>query len=311
MRLATLDALHWLDLVDPDDSQVSELVERYGFHELDREALLEENQRDRVDIYDHYLFLTLHFPKYNPVTKRYIRSEYNFFFSSDYLASVHDYSSKTFDRIFDRYQRKRDLPERPTTAHILYEIIDAMFDKTFRMLDKFTAEVRLMERQLFDRPGMDFIEDIMIKKRNIVTLKHLIKPQISVLKTLEYRINVMFHEEMEEYFESLQDKAEQISDEIRLLEENIDSMEDTLKSFFDLETNSTITYLTLFSAFLLPLTLLTSFFGMNLESAPFSDTFVFVLLVLTGVIMGLVIMTFARRKMKRRGIFTRVLSRFR
>jgi Mg2+ and Co2+ transporter CorA len=43
-------------------------------------------------------------------------------------------------------------------------------------------------------------------------------------------------------------------------------MEDTLKSIFELKTNSTIKYLTVFSAFMLPLTLITSFFGMNIEA---------------------------------------------
>lgn len=48
-------------------------------------------------------------------------------------------------------------------------------------------------------------------------------------------------------------------------------MEDTLKSIFELETNSTIKYLTVFSAFIMPLTLATGFFGMNIESVPFND----------------------------------------
>lgn len=43
-------------------------------------------------------------------------------------------------------------------------------------------------------------------------------------------------------------------------------MEDTLKSIFDLETNTTMKYLTIFSAVMMPLTLVTSFFGMNNEA---------------------------------------------
>lgn len=75
-----------------------------------------------------------------------------------------------------------------------------------------------------------------------------------------------FSDEVELYFENLEDKLDKIFSEIQLLQENIDSIEDTLKSVFELETNSTIKYLTVFSAFMLPLTLVTSFFGMNVEA---------------------------------------------
>jgi Mg2+ and Co2+ transporter CorA len=88
----------------------------------------------------------------------------------------------------------------------------------------------------------------------------MIKPQIAVLKLIEIRMNELFNGEVELYFENLEDKLDKIYSDIQLLQENIDSMEDTLKSVFEFKTNTTIKYLTVFSAFMLPLTLVTSFF---------------------------------------------------
>lgn len=94
----------------------------------------------------------------------------------------------------------------------------------------------------------------------------MISPQISVMKLVRIRMSTMFGDEVETYFENLEDKLDKIYSEILIIQENIDSMEDTLKSIFELKTNSTIKYLTVFSAFMLPLTLITSFFGMNTET---------------------------------------------
>lgn len=85
----------------------------------------------------------------------------------------------------------------------------------------------------------------------------MMKPQIAVLKMIEIRMKDRFSDEVELYFENLEDKMDKIFSEIQLLQENIDSMEDTLKSVFELESNTTVKYLTTFSAFMLPLTLLT------------------------------------------------------
>ncbi|MBT3729685.1 hypothetical protein HOF65_03230 [bacterium] len=65
---------------------------------------------------------------------------------------------------------------------------------------------------------------------------------------------------MEEYFEDLEDKLEQIVNEINILQEYIDSIEDAFKSMVDIKTNFVIKMLTVFSAFMLPLTLVTSFY---------------------------------------------------
>lgn len=182
------------------------------------------------------------------------------------------------------------------TGYILYDLIDAMLDKVFRALEKFGKDIRNMEHKLFTQSGDALIYDIMIKKRNIITLKHMIGPQLQVLKMLELRTNALFKDETELYFENLEDKAQKIYSEILLLQENIDSMEDTLKSLFDLQTNNSIKYLTIFSAFMLPLTFVTGFFGMNIESVPFGNHWVYGTVAGTIILMAAALLTLLRKK---------------
>jgi magnesium transporter len=118
----------------------------------------------------------------------------------------------------------------------------------------------------------------------------MISPQIGVMKLMRIRIANMFWEEIETYFENLEDKLDKIYSETLIIQENIDSMEDTLKSIFELKTNSTIKYLTVFSAFMLPLTLVTSFFGMNTETWHFDNMIIF--FSIFGLTMIMVILTY-------------------
>lgn len=72
-------------------------------------------------------------------------------------------------------------------------------------------------------------------------------------------------------------------------------MEDTLKSIFDLETNTTMKYLTIFSAFMMPLTLATSFFGMNNQAGHFYDWIIIITLVITTIISGALLYFFLKK----------------
>ena len=157
-------------------------------------------------------------------------------------------------RLYNQYETNVRNNQIDSPAILLYAIIEAYLNKTMKML----------ERELFSARGTDTIRNIMTKKRNIITLKHMMKPQILVLRMIESQMKARFSDEVELYFENLEDKLDKIFSEIQLLQENIDSMEDTLKSIFELDSNTTIRYLTIFSAFMLPLTLLTGIFGMNI-----------------------------------------------
>lgn len=286
----TLGQSEWLDIVNPTPREIDDIVEKYDFHELDKEAIIEEYQLARVDTYDDYIFVVLHFPKYDVKTRSYLLNEFDIFISRNYLINFRYYHTSSVDAIMDRYSKGKHGKETVNTGYMLYDLIDVMLDKILKILNRFGRDLRSLETNLFRDVGEKTISEIMIRKRNMIALKHMISPQIRVLKVLELRMNTLFKDdEVEVYFENLEDKVEKIYSEIQILQENIDSMEDTLKSIFDMQTNNTIKYLTFFSAFMLPLTLLTSFFGMNIQNVPFNDSLVYVSIIVTAAIMGVLV----------------------
>ena len=289
LRKLKIKWIKWIDWVNLDKASIYEAVKKHDFHELDIEACLEENQRTRIDSYDDYIFMVLHFPKYNPRTKIYYLNEFNIFLWKDFLITLKNFWWIHFDDIFERYSKldiEWNIDLKISSWYILYEIIQSILEKMFRLTLNVKKDIKEIEKQVFDRESSTLVKDIMIKKRNIVVLKHMFKPQISVLKLLEHNVNKLFKWKMEVYFEDLEDKLEHIVSDINILEEYIESVEDAFKTIIDIKTNFIIKLLTIFSAFLLPLTLITSFYGMNIN-LPFYDQpyFVYILLVISVFIM--------------------------
>ncbi len=295
MEIIKLDRIkQWIDIINPSVEEVDEIMEKYDFHSLDRDAILEENQYARIDTYDDYLFIVLHFPKLEPRSKRYIHNEFNIFISKNYLITFRYFNTSAVKQLQEKYQdinaAKKEMEDEDmpfNTGIILYELIDNLLIKVMRMIEYFWKDLRMLENELLSSNSEKLIEEIMIKKRNIITLKHMIKPQIAVLKLIEIRMNELFNGEVELYFENLEDKLDKIYSDIQLLQENIDSMEDTLKSVFELKTNTTMKHLTIFSAVMLPLTLVTSFFGMNVEQATFPNSIILFSILFTFVGLGI------------------------
>ncbi|MCP4522974.1 MAG: magnesium transporter CorA family protein [Candidatus Gracilibacteria bacterium] len=297
-----IDEIKWVDGVGLSDRDIVKHLEKYKIHELDLEACLEGNQRTRVDKYEDYTFLVYHFPKYNRKTKVYELNEFNIFFNKDFLITFRQFPFSKINHIFENYGQKKVEGEEKqikiSSGYIIYEITQAMLEKMFNVIKNIKLDIRELETKVFATGDTSLVKDIMIKKRNIVVLKHMFKPQVAVLKQLESTVNDMYSGEMEVYFEDLEDKLDQIVSEIEILSEYIESVEDAFKTMIDIKTNFVIKVLTIFSAFMLPLTLITSFYGMNISELPGSEKGgVYLIMALSGAIM-LFIYVFLRKKGK-------------
>jgi magnesium transporter len=302
LREINVWGIKWIDGVDLKKQEVYEVLDNYNFHELDIEACLEENQRARIDSYPEYFFVILHFPKYNQKTKIYELNEFNIFVGKDYIITFRNYGGTHIDQIFEKYEELIELNDdeewiKVSSAFILYEIVQVMLEKMFKVIQNIRNDIKYLEKQVFDNISPNLVRDIMIKKRNIVILKNMFKPQLGVMTSLETAVNKLFEWIMELYFEDLQDKTGFIINDVEVMEEYIISIEDAYKTMIDIQTGNIIRFLTIFSAFHLPLTLITGFYGMNVDNLPFQHSFlvVFLFLVWTLSLMLLVYLLLNRR----------------
>ena len=79
-----------------------------------------------------------------------------------------------------------------SSAFILYEIVQVMLEKMFKVIQNIRNDIKYLEKQVFDNISPNLVRDIMIKKRNIVILKNMFKPQLGVMTSLETAVNKLF-----------------------------------------------------------------------------------------------------------------------
>ena len=81
--------LVWLDIERPTVVETAWLGEHYGFHELDLEDVLSRSrQRAKIDEYDDYVFIVLHFPRYDKGRARLHAVELNLFVADGLLITL-------------------------------------------------------------------------------------------------------------------------------------------------------------------------------------------------------------------------------
>ena len=149
------------------------------------------------------------------------------------------------------------------SGRLLYEVLDDLFDYCFPILDKIAYKLDSIEDDIEDRRSEEIVTDISKAKQEIISYRKIIKPQRPALRLLERRIERFLPENLELYFDDLVDASERIWDLLDNYKEVVEALESTNESVISHRQNDVLRILTVFSVILLPLTLISGIFGMN------------------------------------------------
>jgi len=287
------NGLTWVLLDSPTKDEATTLAERFGWHPLDVEDVLSKRQRPKVDEYDDYRFVVLHFPVYDKAVQRLNAGELDVFVGPDYLVTLPMVELLPVTRLFQRCAD--DLELRDTlfakgSGYLLYHVLDDLFDYCFPILDKIGHKLDRIEDDIDEGHFEEIVRDISKAKQEIISYRKIVKPQRPTLRVLERHVERFLPEDLELYFDDLVDASERIWDLLDNYKEVVEALEATNEAALSHRQNDVLRVLTIFSVLLLPLTLIASIFGMNVDFPGFGTAEAFWIIVgaMVGVLTGVV-----------------------
>ncbi len=287
-----------IERVTPQD--VQDLRENYPhFHPLDLEDLLSRIERPKLDEYDDYLFVVMHFPLWDPVQRISRAAEVDMFVGSGYLITVHDGTLKPVRHLFEQCQTSEELRDQYMgrgASKLFYTVIDRLVDYIFPILYKVDANIRAIEEDIFTEDSRHIIQDLSFIRRDIIALRRIIRPQLVIVENLEKVDRPFIREELDVYFGDILDhliKAyEIIEDDLEVIR----GLSDTANTLVSYRLNEVMRILTVISVIMLPLTLLSGIYGMNVELPLAEWDAAFVLIIAMMFTIAATMLSYFRRR---------------
>jgi magnesium transporter len=298
------DGLRWINIERPRPVDRSWLEEHFEFHPLDYEDVLSRNQRPKIDEYDDYLFIVLHFPVFDKTVGRLNAAELDIFIGSDYIITLPNTPIPPVEYLFERCRSSeevRDVLLSKGTGYLLYKIVDDAFDYCFPMLRKMGNKLERIEEDIFEGRSEEVVRDISNSKQEIINFRKIIRPQRAVLRDLERTKQRYLAEDLEVYFDDIVDASERIWDMLENYKEVVEALEGTNESVLSHRVNEVLRVLTAFSVVILPLTLFASIWGMNVGlpgggDPPTSSTTTFWIIIGAMAVLLAGMLAFFRRR---------------
>ncbi len=280
--------LRWLHINEPDDDDFDEFENKYHFHQLDIEDCRQTNQRPKIDIYDDYYFLILHFPVFDRQNLFVKPRELKVFWGEDFLITV----GKTHwavDRVFEEAKEQEEEGadfEVGTSDALLYTILEKLMTESVFVLRKIGLELELINRELFSGKARRIIERLSVTRKNIIAINTMYKPQLRVFNKFESGTVEGFADNMEDYWGNILDYYNKMWDMTEDYGELIEGLSTTFDSMQTNKTNEIMKILTLISSIILPLTFLTGLYGMNVLLPLQDDNIAFYMIIVAMFIIG-------------------------
>ena len=267
MNSLTWGELTWVNIEHPTERETGYLAQHYPFHRLDLDDCLSRIQRPKIDEYEDYLFVILHFPKWHKEIQVATPSQVSIFIGRNYVVTLHSGELTPLVRLFEECQNKEEVRQRNMgkgSVFLVYRIIDLMVDYCFPILDKILSQMESVEDRVFDE-NVESACEVAVLRRDIIAQRRIIWPLRTVIGSLEAKLRKFATMDMSVYFGDILDHINKVWDTLEECKEIIEVYKDTDYVLSTERLNRVMRVLTILSTILLPFLVVSSLYGMNVH----------------------------------------------
>jgi magnesium transporter len=285
--------LTWIYIEKPTPKEVGYLAEHFPFHPLNLDDVVSRVQRPKVDEYEDHLFIVLHFPVFNKQSLVTVSSEVDLFISEKYIVTVHCSADlKPLAKFFKECQIDDDIRMNymsRSSGYLLYHILDRLTNYCFPILNKLNDNIEKVEDLIFSRTVPETVREISLIRRDLISFRRVIHPQIGVFEVMENEEYPFFKEDQEIYFGDIADHFRKIWDALEDDKEVVDGLAETSNWLTSHRIQEIMRLLTIITAFLAPATLIASIYGMNIRLPGDENSGFLTLIILLVVMVGIAV----------------------
>jgi magnesium transporter len=256
------DACVWIDFDGENGVVEAEILAPFGIHPLVLEDMVIDLNRPKVDSYGEYIYLVVHSARWDE--DRPALREIDIALGTRYLVTHHEGSTRSIEAAHEVLRRRPELLHG-TPARLLHYILDVMVDHYLPIMDRVSERIDALEEDVFD-PRLELDHRGVIRlKRGMSALRRIVGPQRDTLLALTRDEFRPIPADLRPYLRDVYDRLARVSD-------LLDSFRDESATLLELHVtmvsnrlNEVIKRLTVIATVGLPLTVITSYYGMNFE----------------------------------------------
>jgi magnesium transporter len=261
-------AFVWLDVAQRDADELDELGERFGFDPAAIEDVLDIEQLPKFDSYGDHLFVVLH--ALTTDADRLDTHEVDCFLQPNLLVTVRAEPIDGLEWLWNAVQAHPHMAEHGSDE-LFAQLAEVIGRRYIEVIDAIETRVdAVADDALSAEPTV--LAEVQVLRREEATIRRVLRPQRLVIGALRSNTSGFFTGESLKLLTDAYDVHNLV---VESLESTRGLLTDTLDTYRGASAERqahAATMLTVYAAILLPLTLITGWYGMNVSNLPGSES---------------------------------------
>jgi magnesium transporter len=265
---ATAGGLVWINVEGLGDANVIERFgELFGLHRLALEDTVNVHQRAKVEDYGEILFVVLRMAHQSEAELRRCGTEQiSLFIGPNWLLTFQQgHPGDSFDRVRARIREGSGRMRQLGSDYLAYALIDATIDNYYPVLETYAERLDELEDLVMDPRGRVVIDLLHEVKADLLILRRAIWPLRDAVALLAREDNPRISDYTRVFLRDCYDHVVQVVDLVETYRELTADLRDLYMSSLSNRINETMRVLTIIATIFIPLTFITSIYGMNFD----------------------------------------------
>lgn len=266
--------LRWVHIHQPTEDDLVFVKNLHPFDEIVLDYLVSPTLHPSLEEFGDHLFFILHFPIIFRSDTPNRAVEVDFLLTKRMLITFTYERYQRLETLFQNCQEEERLRAkyfRTHSGYILFMVLERLYRLMIRDRDYMEKSINKLERAIFRRADERLVERISQLMRDILDFRRVFRTQGNVLMHLPKALRRLFGMSSTPQFTSIIVTHDRIQTLIDNHKDTIDALQTTYRSLVDNRISRIVKVLTIFSAIILPMSLVASLWGMNLQSLPLQD----------------------------------------
>jgi magnesium transporter len=260
---------YWLDVRGIHNAQeIEEIGRMYGMDPLLLEDVLDPEQRPKFEQTENGIFVIVKNLLPTPNTTEFLKEQISIYLSEGKLITFQEFPDDSFRALKVRMQQAGSRLRTRRPDYLMYAIIDFITDHYFPVLDSCSDRVHLLEEAINRNPSQTLKMSIYHVRQDIMEMHRIILPTRETIGALQRTDHPAVTEKTKRYLRDVMDNIMQILDLNDDQNDHLSSLHDLFMSEMTYRMTSVMKILTVVTSIFIPLTFITSVYGMNFKFQP-------------------------------------------
>jgi len=269
-----LGSFTWIDLHQPTRDELEKVSLDYPFHQLNIEDCLSDTQVSKIDIYDDHSFVILRFPVIEQSVignraKPLEIAQLAVFIGPAYLVTVHKSPVKQILQLLQSCELSGKAAAisavAKSPARMLHKIVDGLVDELLASIENIDHDLDNVEKQVVGQhiESRNNLTDLRIA---VAAVNRVVVPLRRVVMELSADVKRFSNGEvLAPYYSDIRDHIDKVLEELQASKDAVEIYNDTVFVAGTEKSNRILGILTILFTLTIPVTVLSSFYGMNIE----------------------------------------------